>query len=372
MLLNLTELSAEPLYRQISRQLVCKMLTEELTAGDELPPVRVLAREQRVNRNTVKRAYDELAEHGLITHDPGGRYLVTAPRSNGTHPVFVENEGDLRGMPEGDTALEPGFDVGIYTSSLDTQQIEEELRLAHQLQADLLPGEWDNGNGSSLAAYTSPCHTVGGDFYDYFPIDDTRLGLVVGDASGRGLPAAILISQIQAILKNCVGNGDTIARTLASLNGHLEKNTASGYFATLFYGIYHRDTGNLEYANAGHDFPILVRAGGEIEVLESTGTALGVLPEYDQRTETVRVGPGDCILFYTDGITDATDTNGEQYGMGRLKRLIHNNHHRTPREIVDLLRNDLSEFCGTGTDQDDRTLMVFKVEYTDERKSDAA
>jgi sigma-B regulation protein RsbU (phosphoserine phosphatase) len=260
----------------------------------------------------------------------------------------------------------------LYVDSLEKRQMEEELRMAHQLQADLLPGEWDNGNGFSLAAYTSPSRTVGGDFYDYFAIDDERVGLVVADASGKGMPAAMLIAQIQAILKSGVGNGDTIVRTLAGLNSHLERNTAARYFATLFYGIYNRKTGLLEFANAGHDFPVLVRADGEVEVLESTGPALGVLPEYDHETETVGVGPGDCILFYTDGITDATDTNGKHYGEQRLRNLMIRNRHLAPRQIIDLIKDDLAEFCGAGSMQDDRTLMVLKVDGNDERKSDAA
>jgi serine phosphatase RsbU (regulator of sigma subunit)/DNA-binding transcriptional regulator YhcF (GntR family) len=525
MLLNLTDLSAEPLHRQISNQLTEKILGRELSAGDELPQVRVLARQHRVSKNTVKRAYMELAEQGLVIRGSGeslcvadlseeerqavsvyrpmgyesqlraiqslSRELVSAFDSDRVRSLFVENiRSTLRATevivalrepgarkltlfssaadeaetelgaddpfmermekaetplklaaapgeaPEAEPADGPGEpatgpgplaaelaargvavvaplrDRGrllgfvalgrraagapyteeslnllmvlanqfvtalvtsrLYVESLEKRQMEEELKMAHQLQADLLPGEWDNGDGFSLSAYTSPSRTVGGDFYDYFPIDDARLGLVIADASGKGMPAAMLISQIQAILKSGVGNGDTIVRTLASLNRHLERNTAARYFATLFYGIYNRRTGCLEFANAGHDFPILVRAAGEVEVLESTGPALGVLPEYDHKTETVRVGPGDCLLFYTDGITDATDANGKHYGEQRLRNLLIRNRHLSPREVIDLIKDDLMEFCGTGTLQDDRTLMVFKVETTDERKSDAA
>ena len=517
MLLNLTDLSAEPLHRQISSQLTEKIIGRELTAGDGLPPVRVLAREHRVSKNTVKRAYDELAQQGLIVHGSGesfvvadltdeerhaisvyrpmgyesqlnaiqslSRELVSAFDSERMRSLFAENvrnslrtreviialrdPGEERFSLAGPGAAEGEFEFGpddpflaglekmdsptplmaegvgaspgagpeasplsteltrrgsrivyplrdrnrllglvalgkraagaqytaeslnlltvlanqfvtalvtsrLYVESLEKQQMEEELRMAHQLQADLLPGEWDNGSGFSLAAYTSPSRTVGGDFYDYFPIDDERVGLAVADASGKGMPAAMLISQIQAILKSGVGNGDTIVRTLNSLNRHLERNTAARYFATLFYGIYNRRTGVLEFANAGHDFPILVRRDGSVAVLESTGPALGVLPEYDHKTETLRVGPGDCILLYTDGITDATDANGKHYGDQRLVNLLIHNRHRSPREIIDLIRDDLDEFCGSGALQDDRTLLILKVDNTDERKSDAA
>lgn len=517
MLLNLTDLSAEPLQRQISNQLTEKIIQGELVAGDELPQVGVLAREHRVSKNTVKRAYCELAQQGLIVHGSGESFVVASLTEDERQAIsvyrpmgyesqlnaiqslsrelvsvfdidrirhlFVENvrnslrttevlialrdpagQGLMLTSPEtgpvefetgpddplferlektdlparlpseeGGTGSKSGHVAGplhralsdrgcnlvyplkdrgnllgfvalgaraagadynaeslnllmvlanqfvtalvtsrLYVESLEKRQMEEELRMAHQLQADLLPGEWDNGNGFSLAAYTSPSRTVGGDFYDYFPIDDARVGLAVADASGKGMPAAMLIAQIQAILKSGVGNGDTIVRTLNSLNRHLERNTAARYFATLFYGIYNRNTGCLEFANAGHDFPILVRADGAVEVLESTGPALGVLPEYDHKTETLRVGPGDCLLIYTDGITDAADTNGKHYGEQRLRNLLIRNRHRSPREIIDLIRDDLEEFCGPDMLQDDRTLMILKVDNTDERKSDAA
>ena len=517
MLLNLTDLSAEPLHRQISSQLAGKIIERELEAGDALPPERVLAREHRVSKNTVKRAYKELAQQGLIVHGSGesllvadlteeerqavsvyrpmgyesqlnaiqslSRELVSALDSGRVRALFIEkvraalrtsavevalreaasgsitlpaSGGDGYALEAGqdDSLLEPiarmefpgplpapeariGAGTGeagsallaelgrrgaeivfplrdrsdllglvalgpraagapytreslnllmvlanqfvtalvtsrLYVESLEKRQMEEELRMAHQLQADLLPGEWENGNGFSLAAYTSPSHTVGGDFYDYFAIDDERVGLVIADASGKGMPAAMLIAQIQAILKSGVGNGDTVVRTLGSLNSHLERNTDARYFATLFYGIYNRRAGSLEFANAGHDFPILVRAGGETGALESTGPALGVLPEYGHETETLRVGPGDVILFYTDGITDATDSNGKHYGEQRLRNLLIRNRERGPREIIDLIKDDLEEFCEGGSLADDRTLMVFKVDGIDERKSDAA
>ncbi len=382
MLLNLTDLSAEPLYRQIYSQLAEKIIESELVAGDGLPSLRALAREHRVSKNTVKRAYTELARQGLIVRGSGESLLV----ANLTHEVrqAVSAQRPM-GYESWPNAIQPlsrepvssSYGDGMSASHLrleplDERRMEDELRMARQLQADLLPGEWDGSGGFSLAAYTSPSRTVGGDFYDYFAIDDGRAGLVIADASGNGMPAAMLIAQMQAILKSGVGNGDTVVRTLENLNSHLERNTAAHYFATLFYGIYDQRTGCLEYSNAGHDFPMLVRAGGGTEALESTGPALGVLPVYGHETETVRVGPGDIVLFYTDGITDAMNSNGDNYGELRLRNLLVRNRARSPREIIDLIKDDLAEFCGAGSPADDRTLMVFKVDSKEERQSDAA
>jgi serine phosphatase RsbU (regulator of sigma subunit)/DNA-binding transcriptional regulator YhcF (GntR family) len=512
MLLNLTDLSAEPLHRQISAQLAEKIKSGELAAGAELPSVRVLATEHRVSKNTVKRAYDEMARRGLVgpgsegtlrvanlteeerraisvltpmgyesqlsaiqslsrglvsvfdtakirslfaaniresmktseiytalpgegtdrfilvDHGRSSEDFVIAPddpflaviagrdvplvlpagtgdapassrlldelRTSGTRVVYpLKDRGCLLGFVAlGRRAADAAYThenlnllavmadqfvtalaaSRLYVESLEKRQMEEELRMARELQADLLPGEWDNGGGFSLAAYTSPSRTVGGDFYDYFPIDETRVGLVIADASGKGMPAAMLISQIQAILKSGVGNGDTLVRTLASLNRHLERNTAARYFATLFYGIYDWKAGSLEFANAGHDYPILVRNEGSVETLESTGPALGVLPEFDHKTGSVTLHEGDSLLLYTDGITDAADSNGKHYGEQRLRNILVRNRSRSPREIIDLVRKDLEEFCGSGVLQDDRTLMVLRVDNANERKSDAA
>jgi sigma-B regulation protein RsbU (phosphoserine phosphatase) len=237
---------------------------------------------------------------------------------------------------------------------------------------NLLPEEPREQDGFSIWASTTPSHTVGGDFYDYFAMDGPRLGFVIADASGHGMPAAILMSQIQAIVRSEIGNGNTMSRTIGSLNRQLHRQVESGFFATLFYGIADRSTGALEYVNAGHDFPVLVRRNGETIALTSTGPALGVLPDAAHEIVTVPVQEGDCILLFTDGITDTTSCTGKQYGASRLRDLLIGNRHRGPREIVRAIAKDLEWFSGTRRPEDDRTLMVIKMDRLDPRVSNAA
>jgi serine phosphatase RsbU (regulator of sigma subunit) len=169
------------------------------------------------------------------------------------------------------------------------------------------------------------------------------------------------MSQIQAVLKSDVGNGNTIRQTMRDLNKQLETNASTGYFATLFYGIADRSTGRLEFANAGHDFPILVRRNGEVTVLKSTGPALGVVSDLDYGTESVEIREGDYVLLYTDGITETMASNGKEYGALRLRDILISNRHRDPKEIVQIIKNDLRTFSPGGTPDDDRTLILLRV-----------
>lgn len=499
MLLNITDLSSEPLHRQISDQLAAMILDGELSAGTEFMTVSKLAKEQHVSRSTVKWAYKILRDEGLITEYPGkgffispltpeqrrslaGRYYLksfpglkaiesfsrelvsesdpekiyklmadilkdsfnaksihialenedetgfTLMHSEKYHEKYIINEQDpflaeieeasspvviaeyaakIQGslllgelhkrkarivFPLKDSGKLTGFialggkitgakytgrDLNLlmilanqfltalctsryYVEALEKRRIEEELKMAQRIQEDLLPEKILNSEDFSLAAYTSPSRTVGGDFYDYFPVDDFRIGLVIADAAGNGLPAAMLISQIQGILKSDAGNGSSIRKTLANLNKHLKDNTSPRHFATLFYGEYDLKTGRLEYANAGHDFPILVRGSGRVELLESTGPALGVLPDFQHETGVVRINKGDCLVLYTDGITETMGCDEEEYGAQRLKDLVVGSRLSGPKEIINIILGDLDRFKAPDSDLDDRTLMILK------------
>jgi serine phosphatase RsbU (regulator of sigma subunit)/DNA-binding transcriptional regulator YhcF (GntR family) len=510
MLLNLTDVSAEPLHRQIANQLADLIIDGELTPGSELPPVRAFAREQHVSKSTIERAYRELGQQGLIKQSPARRLIVPSlsaedrqvialTRHNGRHSLFTAIEvfsgelisaldcericetamaalkrllhvrsvhialydeaGDMigfSGSAGGQAATIPGHDAfwlevrqaesvtllenrlaanetcallaelesraarlivplrdrrhtlglialggkrngmdftrddmnlvrvlagqfvtalvtaRLYVESLEKRRMDEELRIAHEIQMNLLPEEPQEQDDFSIWASTTPSHTVGGDFYDYFAIDSSRLGFVIADASGHGMPAAILMSQIQAIVRSEIDNGGTMARTIGSLNKQLHRQVGSGFFATLFYGILDRATGTLEYANAGHDFPFLVRRNGEVTQLKSTGPALGVVEDADHEIVSVQIQEGDCILLFTDGVTDTTSCSGKPYGASRLRDILISNRHRDSREIIRAITRDLDWFSGTSQPQDDRTLMVIKIDRMNERFSDAA
>ncbi len=260
----------------------------------------------------------------------------------------------------------------MYVCSIEKRRIEHELRAAKLIQANLLPKELPDREHLEVAAFTSPAGDVSGDFYDYFVIDRSHVGLVIADACGNGVPAAMLISQIQGIVRSGVADGKPIEHTLNHLNRQLQNRAETGFFTTLFYGIMNIETGFLQYANAGHNFPILVRRNGQTEVLTSTGPALGVVPDLDHETTGVELHEGDCLVLYTDGVTEATSSKGKPYGEAQLKDMAIRSRHRPPDEMLDFLRYDVERFGSPGPTQDDMTMMVIKINKFSASESYAA
>ncbi|MFC1564548.1 SpoIIE family protein phosphatase [candidate division KSB1 bacterium] len=248
-----------------------------------------------------------------------------------------------------------------YFETVEKRRYEEELTLASRIQQDLLPKELPDNDEIQIAAFSKPSFTIGGDFYDYLPIDDNRFGLVIADACGKGMPAAMLISQIQAILKGEAGSGKPIIEIVKHLNRHIKQYTSARNFTTLFFGIYNRETGVLEYANAGHNYPVIIRRDGSRELLLTTGPALGITTDEDFFTEEVRVNPGDTVLFYTDGLTETMDETGREYSEQRLYNKLAENREKEADEIIRLIINDLNSFSNSEEYRDDTTMLLFRV-----------
>lgn len=332
MLLHLTDLCAEPLHRQIYAQISAKVLAGDLSAGGELPSTHTLARQNHVNANTVERAYWELAREGLVASRDGKTFTVNALK------------------PE---------QLRISASSL-LPGVDEQWRRAQRLQNGLLPKDLPSNSVVEVAAHAAPAQLIGGDYYDCIPLDAHRFALVIADACGHGLPGALLITQIQAVLKNAVAEGYALTHIMTRLNHHVHRYSAKN-FVTLFYGVFDQHTGVLKFANAGHHPPLLVRAGGKIELLAATGPALGVLCEYEHAPQSVATARGDCILFYTDGVTEAMNAAREEYGEHRLLASLFRHRERPGREIVQQLMADLRAFEAPEAWRDDKTLMTMKI-----------
>jgi hypothetical protein len=342
---------------------------------------------------------------GLLTSDgpirisgqgiePERRGLGRALRRRGIEIVFPLRQGDellgllaLGGVNSNEGRFGDSLNVigifanqfttalamaGMYVSSIEKQSMAHQLRAAKQIQTNLLPKRLPDSDSLEVAAFTSPSCGVGGDFYDYFAVDHSHVGLVIADACGNGVPAAMLVSQIQAIVRSGVADGNAIGHTLSHLNRHLGNQAETGFFATLFYGIVDLDTGLLTYANAGHDFPILVRRNGQTETLTSTGPALGVVPELSHETGSVSLQEGDCLVLYTDGVTEATSSRGKPYGEAQLRDMAIRSRHRSSEEMLDFLRYDVERFSSAGAAQDDMTMMLVKISKLSAGESYAA
>lgn len=247
-----------------------------------------------------------------------------------------------------------------HSEMLEKRCIEKDLNSARQIQANLLPKGLPDDELVSVAAYSKSSQKVGGDFYDCIMIDEYRFALVIGDACGKGVPAAMLISQIQGLVKSAITSGKRRSEIMESLNRHLKEHTTSDNFATLFYGIYDIRTGVFKYSNGGHNYPIIVRKNGETEFLNSTGPALGISLDAKHSNEKITLKKGDSLLMYTDGVTETMKLTGEQYGEQRLLDVFASSRNLKANQTIDKILTDLRIFHEVEPLQDDRTLLILK------------
>jgi steroid delta-isomerase-like uncharacterized protein len=240
----------------------------------------------------------------------------------------------------------------------ERERIEQELRVARQIQRSLLPEATPELYGWQLAAYYKPAREVGGDFYDFLELEDGLLGLVVGDATGKGMPAALVMATTRGMLRAVAQSLDSPGEVLARVNDALCPDIPSEMFVTCFYAILDPKSGTLSYANAGHDLPYLWHEGDAKE-LRARGMPLGLMPEmsYDEREDVLK--EGDCVLFCSDGLVEAHDPHYEMFGFPRLGALIAE--HGNQRSLVDSLLKELYYFVGERWEQeDDITLLTLE------------
>ncbi len=200
--------------------------------------------------------------------------------------------------------------------------MELELAQASEIQRNLLPTEAPLLEGYDLAGLNLPCRTIGGDYYDFLPYKDGRLGLVVGDVSGKGLPAALLMSSLEARVQMLVESGPDPASALTNLNRSLAVRCPVGKFITFFYGLLDPASGSLSYSNAGHNYPLLLRANGKVEELRENGTVLGIFPSTEYERIENKLEPGDMLALFSDGVTEACTAEGKEFGETGLAEFL--------------------------------------------------
>jgi serine phosphatase RsbU (regulator of sigma subunit) len=239
------------------------------------------------------------------------------------------------------------------------ERIEQELRVARQIQRSLLPEATPELYGWQIAAYYKPAREVGGDFYDFLELEDGRLGLVVGDATGKGMPAALVMATTRGMLRAVAQSLDSPGEVLARVNNALYPDIPSEMFVTSFYAILDPSAGRLRYANAGHDLPYMHHNGEGARELRATGMPLGLMPEMSYEEKDVDLREGDSVLFYSDGLVEAHDPHYEMFGFPRLGAIIAE--HGKERSLVDSLLEALYAFTGEGWEQeDDITLLTIQ------------
>jgi serine phosphatase RsbU (regulator of sigma subunit)/predicted ester cyclase len=237
----------------------------------------------------------------------------------------------------------------------ERERIEQELQVARRIQEELLPEATPALAGWEFAQHYQPATEVGGDFYDFLDLEDGRLGLVVGDATGHGMAAALVMAGARSMLRAVVQSLESPGEVLTRVNEALVADIAPGMFVTCFYGVLDPESGRLSYANAGHNLPCR-RHNGQADELRARGMPLGLMSGmgYEEKGATLEVG--DSALFYSDGLVEAHDPKGEMFGFPRLRRLVAE--HAEEGLLVDFLMDELRSFTGDGWEQEDDITLV--------------
>jgi serine phosphatase RsbU (regulator of sigma subunit) len=243
---------------------------------------------------------------------------------------------------------------------IERERIEQELRVARRIQQASLPKETPTLAGWQVSPFYQPAREVGGDFYDFFELEDGRVGVVVGDATSKGIPAALLAEATSNMLRAVAQALDSTSpgKVLERVNETLLARIPPNMFVTCFYAILEPESGSLTYANAGHDLPYLHR-NGEAEELRARGMPLGLMPGRGYEEKKTILKAGERALFYSDGLVEAHDPKGEMFGFPRLRALIAE--HAQERSLGNLLLEELYSFVGEGWEQeDDITLLTLR------------
>ena len=241
--------------------------------------------------------------------------------------------------------------------------VEQELELARSIQQASLSKEVPTLEGWQISPFYQPAREVGGDFYDFFKLDDERVGVVVGDATGKGVPAALVVSATSSMLRAVarVLGSSSPGEVLSQVNETLSARIPQNMFVTCFYAILDPKSATLSYANAGHDLPYLCRNDGYAEELRARGMPLGLMPGMGYEEGEVSLSEGNSVLFYSDGLVEAHDPKGEMFGFPRLRALIAEHADEEERSLGDFLMEELYSFVGEGWEQeDDITILTLR------------
>jgi sigma-B regulation protein RsbU (phosphoserine phosphatase) len=239
--------------------------------------------------------------------------------------------------------------------------LERDLKIASSIQRSFLPAAPPPDDGrSSFAVHAAmiPAQAVGGDFYDYFPLDDCRLGVVIGDVAGKGVPAALLMAVTRTLLRACATRDDTPGACLEEVNRLLLRDTSADRFVTLFYGVLDAQKGELRYANAGHNPPLLLHTDGTVEPLPGGGLVVGLVPKTTYETRTVRIEPGDRLFLYTDGIPEAMDARRKQFSAERMETVLRDSGAANPEELIGRVVESVRQFAAGAPQSDDLTALA--------------
>jgi len=242
---------------------------------------------------------------------------------------------------------------------IEQETLARELQVARNIQEHMLPRSLPNMAGFDFSACMVPARMIGGDFYDFIPLDEDRLGIVIADVCGKGLPAALLMALTRSLLRSEASRDSPSSEVLHNVNRHLLDMNDSRTFVTMLYGVLHRRTREFVYVRAGHELPLIVGSDGAIVVPEmGLGQPIGILPEPAIDMQTIVIPIGGVLLLYTDGVTEAVDSNGNFFETERLYATARQISGATAQVFRDRLLDAVSEHRGSAPQADDVTLVA--------------
>ena len=245
---------------------------------------------------------------------------------------------------------------------VERERLRRELELSRQIQIEMLPHASLRLGAAEIKGLSIPAREVGGDFFNYFALPDGRLALLVGDVSGKGVSAALLMANVQATLRARLPLETELARLADGLDREIDANTPRGVYLTLFLGILDVERGLLRYVNAGHNPQFLLHAAGGIQPLSSTGLPIALYPSQGYSESVVDIGRGDLLFFYTDGLVETEDAAGEMYGAERLQQLLEATHKQGVDRILEEVETSVRVFRGDAEPFDDATMMALRIQ----------
>ena len=261
---------------------------------------------------------------------------------------------------------------------VEKERMEEALKLAHDIQMSMLPKifpPFPERHEFDIFAAIAPAKEVGGDLYDFFFVDDDHLCFAIGDVSGKGVPASLFMAVTKTLFKATAGNGGTPGEILARLNAEICRDNESCMFVTLFCAILNIRTGQVDYSNGGHNLPYYLHRSGVTPLENPGGRALGLVEQSPYASGRMVLSPGEALLLYTDGVTEAMDPSETLYSDQRLEQFLARNRGSSPRQIIGDLVNDVRHFAAGAPQSDDITglaLLYFGTKKNERRTGDQA
>ena len=248
----------------------------------------------------------------------------------------------------------------LVEARLQQERLERELQLASEIQQRFQPAAPPQVAGYELQGISFPCYEIGGDYYDFIRRADGRLVIALGDVSGKGTAAALLMSSLHAAIHAQTGSHDTLVDTVSAVNRYLAENIPPNRFVTLFFAELDPESGALSFLNAGHNPPLIVHAAGTVEQLSSGGLPLGIKADAEYREGRTHLQHGDVLVIYSDGVTEAASPSGEEFGPTRLYEVVSRNVDASAAGIRDRIESALTKFSQGTQAADDITLVIVK------------